>query len=124
MKNLFILTETTFKNDEFLKGTNNRFRVVSQMPYLDKNQKTGIVGTTLTLSILEDHIDYGVDKNGVKRENNQYENFNVTILNGKTELADLKKGDIIALKDYDSKNSMIIGFDALLRYNGYQKLEK
>lgn len=123
MKNMFIFTKTLFNADAFLEATDNKYRFVAQKPYYDKSGKTGIQGTTLTLSILVDHADYGVDKNtGEQRDNNQYENFDVTILNGQTHL-DLKKGDIVALKDYDSEHSHVVNFDIIMRFKGYEKLK-
>lgn len=123
MKNTFRFTKTIFMYELFALVTGNEYRVVSQAPYLDKKGTCGCQGTTLTLMILHDSMDYGVDKNtGAKRDNNIFETFDVTILNGQTHL-DLQKGDLIALKDYDPDHSYVMNFDLILRYKGYTKLE-
>lgn len=124
IKNIGKYTQTIFKADVFAKATGNHYRVVSQAPYLDKKGKAGIQGTMLTLMVIEDSMDYGVDKNtGLPRDNNVMETFDVTILNGQTHL-DLKKGDEIALKDYDPEHSYVMDYSLILRYKGYTKIEK
>lgn len=123
MKNIYLLVKKTFDVDTFLKATRNKYRVVSQTPYMDKKGTAGTRGTTLTLMILEDSLDYGVDKNtGLPRDNNVYETFDVTILNGQTH-ADLKKGDLVALVDYDPDHSYVMDYSVILRFKGYTKLE-
>ena len=62
MVNFTIYTETLFKAEEFLKATNNNYLLVGQRPYLDNNGKAGSKGVTLTLQIITDNADYGVDK--------------------------------------------------------------
>ena len=122
MKNIWKFTETVIRIDEFLKNTGNKYRLVNQKPYLDNSGKAGNVGTTLTLMILEDSTDYGIDQNtGNPRENNVYENFEVTILDGVTYHADLKKGDLVSLSGFIPELSFAIGFDWILRFKNIQK---
>lgn len=124
LKNTFALTKTTFENDIFLKNTGNVFKYVSQRPYLDKNGRCGVQGTTLTLMVIHDDTDYGYDKEtGEVRDNNVFETFDVTILNGKTH-ENLNKGDNITLLDYDAEHSYVIGFDLILRYKSYELVEE
>ena len=121
--NSFIYTKTIFQMDEFMKNTGGKFRVVSQAPYLDKNGKIGKKGINLTLMILQDSGDYGVDKNtGRKRDTNALNTFDVTILTGNTYAEDLHKGDFIELVGYDPEHSYVVDRDCILRFNGYKKL--
>lgn len=98
---------TLFDWDKFAKVTHNQYRVVSSRPYKDKK---GILpdGVSLTLQVIKDDFDYGVDKDGKQRENNLYQNFDVTVLNNKI---DVKKGDIVQLLDFDESHSYVINFD-------------
>jgi hypothetical protein len=124
MKNTWKFTQTLFDAQTFLANTGNHYRVVAQQPYLDRKGTAGCKGTVLTLTILEDSTDYGADKEtGVKRDNNQFENFDVTILNGQIH-QDLVKGDFISLEGYDQENSYVVGFDLILRFKGFRKENK
>lgn len=113
------LTRTVILMNKFLKGTGNKYKVVSARPYSDKK---GVLtdGYTLTLKVLDDAIDYGFDKEGNKRENNIDQNFDVTVLSRHTPL---QKGDYVALKDFDEEHSFAIGFDLILRFRDYEKLD-
>lgn len=118
LTNTHALTQTLILMDKFLKGTGNRYKVVSVRPYSDKK---GVLpdGYVLTLKVLTDSIDYGHDKDGNPRENNIDQNFDVTILAKHTPL---KKGDYVALKDFDEEHSYAIGFDLILRFRDYKKI--
>lgn len=111
--NTWKFTNTIIDWDLMKKGMGNEFKVVSVRDYTDKK---GVLnsGYTLTLLVLEDCIDYGFDKEGNIRENNQYQTFQVTVLNRDVKP---KKGDIIELLNFDSNNSFVIGFDLLLRFS-------
>lgn len=90
--NTFVYTRTVIDWDKMAEALHNQFRVVSSRLYADKK---GILpeGVTLTLTVLKDDFDYGIDKkNGKPRENNLYQNFDVTVLNRNH---DFKKGDVI-----------------------------
>lgn len=116
--NIHALTQTIILMDKFQQGTGNKYKVVSARPYTDKK---GVLpdGYVLTLKVLTDAIDYGFDKDGNARENNVDQNFDVTVLAKHTPL---KKGDYIALKDFDADHSYAIGFDLILRFGNYEKL--
>lgn len=93
----------------------NVFGYVTERPYRDKK---GILpdGVTVTLNIQKDDGDYGIDKNtGKPRSTNLGQNFDVTILNGKTS-TDFKFGDKVSLVDFDQEHSYVMGFDLLLRF--------
>ena len=124
MKNSWKFTKTVVLGNEFTEATGNKYMVVSQTPFLDKSGKIGIKGTTLSLMIMEDHTDYGIDKiTGEPRDNNQFETFDVTILNGETHLP-LVKGDYISLQDFDEENSYSMNYNIVMRFLDYKKIEK
>lgn len=113
LANSWFYTKTIIDGEKLLKMTHNRYRVVTSRPYVDKK---GILpdGVTLTLSILEDDADYGVDKKtGEVRESNVFQTFDVTVLNRKQKF---KKGDLVRLLDFDKENSVAIGFDMYIRF--------
>ena len=110
--NTWNFVKTVILWDVIAQATFNQYRVVSARPYVDKKGKLP-EGLTLTLMVLKDKHDYGVDKNGMPRENNVYQNFDATVLNRKHQI---KKGDVIRLLDFDEENSYAIGFDLLLRF--------
>ena len=119
LSNIHALTRTVILMDKFLNGTGNCYKVVSARPYTDKK---GVLpdGYSLTLKVRNDTIDYGFDKEGNPRENNVDQNFDVTVLSKHTPL---KKGDYVALKGFDEEHSFAIGFDLILRFLNYEKLD-
>lgn len=112
LANTFKFTKTIIDWSKIEKATGNRYKVVSVRPYTDKKGKLPD-GYNLTLMVLHDDFDYGLDKNGNPRESNLYQNFDVTVLSRNVEV---KKGDNIRLLDFDSENSFAIGFNLLLRF--------
>ena len=81
-------------------------------------------GVIVTLLILDDKTDYGVDKRtGKPRESNALETFEATILTGETTI-DLTKGDLVSLQDFDMANSYVIGFDLIMRFRGIKKIKE
>ncbi len=117
--NSFVYTRTVIDWDKMSKALHNQFRVVSSRLYADKK---GILpdGVTLTLTVVKDDYDYGIDKNGQPRENNLYQNFDVTVLNRNH---DFKKGDVIRLLGFDAENSFAIGFDLLMRFKDAELIQ-
>lgn len=105
----------------FLKNTGNRYRFVNQKTYKKDGE---IKGVKLTLRILKDDTDYGVEEDGSPRGNNIGENFEVTILNGKPK-ADLEKEDVVALIGFREDDSFVFddGFKLLMRFDDYKKIE-
>ena len=119
IQNSWVYTQTQFNAEKFLKATQNIFQVVAQKPYQSKKNPDD-KGTSLTLLITHDNMDYGVDKNGRKRDNNVLNTFDVTILNGKSEVP-FKKGDKVSLVGFIPEKSYVIGFDLLLRFRDVKK---
>ena len=114
--NIHLFSRTVIEADKFLEATHNQYKVVSVREFIDKK---GILpkGFNLTLMVIKDDFKYGVDKNGVERENNLYRNFEVTVLNQNTPI---KKGDIVRLLDFDEEHSYVIKFDVLFRFRNYE----
>ena len=119
IQNSWVYTQTRFDAEKFLKATRNIFMFVSAKPYQSKKNPED-KGTTATLSIIHDDMDYGVDKNGRRRDNNVLNTFDVTILNGKSEVP-FKKGDKVSLAGFIPEKSYVIGFDVLLRFRDIKK---
>lgn len=118
--NSWFFTKQMIDYDKLLKATRNTYQVVSQKPYQSKKIADD-KGTILTLLVLYDDTDYGVDKNGRKRDNNVLNTFDVTILNGQTYLP-LKKGEKVSLGRFLPEKSYVIGFDLLLRFADVRKV--
>lgn len=116
--NSWFFTKTVINWDKFAQATHNMYKVVSVRPYVDKK---GVLpeGFTITLMIIKDEFDYGINKNGQTRENNLYQNFDATVLCIKNPV---KKGDTVRLLDFDEEHSFSIGFDMILRFKDYEVL--
>lgn len=115
----WMYTRTTFDSNDFKKATRNLYQFVGQKPYQSKKHPED-KGVTVTLLILHDDKDYGVDKNGNKRDNNVLNTFDATILNGETVLP-FKKGDKVSLGNLVPEKTFVIGFDLLLRFDSIRK---
>lgn len=119
IQNSWKYTKNLFDSETFLKATRNIFQFVSGKPYQSKKNPED-KGVTLTLLVMYDDMDYGTDKNGRKRDNNVLNTFDVTILNGRSELS-FKKGDKVSLAGFIPEKSYVIGFDLLLRFRDVKK---
>lgn len=120
IQNPWVYTQTQFNTKKFLEAMRNEFQLVSQKPYQSKKNPDD-KGTTLTLLITHDSTDYGVDKNGRRRDNNVLNTFDVTILNGQSEVP-FKKGEKLSLIGFIPEKSYVIGFDLLLRFKDVKKV--
>lgn len=121
IQNSWVYTQTQLDVKKFLEAMGNEFQFVSQKPYQSKKNPDD-KGVTLTLLITHDSMDYGVDKNGRKRDNNVLNTFDVTILNGQSEVP-FKKGEKVSLVGFIPEKSYVIGFDLLLRFRDVKKVE-
>ena len=110
--NTWCFTKTSFNWGKFVQATHNKYKVVGSRPYTDKK---GVLpdGVTLTIQVIHDDFDYGVNKSGKPRENNELQNFDVTILNSKVVA---KKGDIVELSGFDEEHSTVVNFDIYLKF--------
>ena len=116
LTNLWFFIINKFDWEKFAKVTHNQYRVVSSRPYVDSKGKLPD-GYKITLQVIQDDYDYGIDKNGVQRENNVFQNFEVTVLNRKQPV---KKGSIITLKDFDIENSYVFDYNIILRFKDFE----
>ena len=122
LMNTWAFTKTVIEIDKFLQNTGNHFRVVTQRPYRDRKGSLPD-GVTLTLMVLEDKTDYGLDKEtGEPRDNNVFQTFDVTICCGNNR-PDLKKGDVVSLKGFMPDNSFAFDYNMILRFKEVQKIE-
>ena len=121
IQNSWVYTQTQLDVKKFLEAMGNEFQFVSQKPYQSKKNPDD-KGVTLTLLIIHDSMDYGVDKSGRKRDNNVWNTFDVTILNGQSEVP-FKKGEKVSLVGFIPEKSYVIGFDLLLRFRDVKKVE-
>lgn len=119
IQNSWVYTQNLFNAEKFLKATGNVFQFVSAKRYQSKKNPED-KGVTLTLLVIHDDMDYGVDKAGHKRDNNVLNTFDVTILNGQSEVP-FKKGDKVSLAGFIPEKSYVIGFDLLLRFRDVRK---
>ena len=121
MINTFVYTRTVIDVDKLLLNTGNCFEFVAQRPYVDKKGKLPN-GVVVTLHILQDTGDYGIDKTtGRPRQNNKGQNFDVTVLNGTTSV-DIQQGDRVCLEAFDPDNSYVINYELLLRFGNIKKV--
>lgn len=120
IQNSWKYTQTVFDAEAFLKATRNEFQFVSGRLYESKKNPED-KGVTLTLLITHDDMDYGIDKSGHKRDNNVLNTFDVTILNGHSEMP-FKKGDKVSLVGFIPEKSYVMGFDLLLRFRDVKKV--
>lgn len=117
--NTFCFTRTVIDWDKIALALHNQFRVVSSRLYTDKKGKLPD-GVTLTLMVVADDFNYGVDKDGQPRESNLFRNFDITVLNRKHTF---KKGDMVRLLDFDAEHSYAIGFDLLMRFKDAELIQ-
>ena len=119
IQNSWVFTSTKFEAVKFLEATGNVYQLVSQRPFCSKKNPDE-KGVLVTLLITHDDTDYGVDKQGKKRDNNVLNTFDVTILCGETSLP-LRKGEKVSLGNYLPEKSYVIGFDLILRFDSIRK---
>lgn len=124
LTNSWYFVKNIVDGQKMLDCFENKFRLVAQRPYEDKK---GVLpsGVTVTLMVLKDSADYGVDKKtGRERDNNIYQTFDATILNGTQELpSEFTKGKIVRLVNFREDCSYSIGFDLLLRFDDIELVE-
>ena len=96
---------------------------VSQRPYKGKPEAGLAPGATVTLQIVQDDHDHGVDKAGRPRDNNALETFSATIV-GCTYPLPLQKGDKVKLGGFLADASYYIDFSLILRFNSIEKAQQ
>lgn len=119
LQNLYKFARTVIDADELIKAMHNEFLVVACRDYSDKK---GVLkdGKTLTLQVLFDDTDYGINKKtGEAIQDNVMQNFDVTVLGCDI---DFRRGDKVALYDFDSEHSYYIDNNLILRFKDCKKL--
>lgn len=123
INNAYRYSKTIVLGDKLLHDTKNRYMFVKQSEYKGNPDKGLAPGVNLELQVLEDISEPIIDKNtGLEKDNNVLENFSVQIVGAKYPLP-LKKGDYISLEDFMEEASFLFGFDLILRFKGYKKLQ-
>lgn len=98
-----------------------KFAFVSQRPYKGKPEAGLAPGATVTLQILEDAHDHGVDKSGRARDNNVFETFPATIVGCAYPLP-FNKGDTVKLDGFLPEASYYIDYSLILRFSAIEKV--
>lgn len=108
--------KTTVKGNEFLKDTENIYRLVSQRPWFDKK---GILGEGVIVvgQIIKDNSKYPEGK-----DNMILENFEAYIICGSQDIG-LKKGDYFSLDGFIEEHSYYINYNYILRFRGIKKID-
>ena len=96
---------------------------VSQRPYRGKPEAGLAPGATVTLQIMQDAHDHGVDKAGRQRDNNTLEVFSATIV-GCTYPLPFAKGDKVKLGGFMPDASYFIDFSLILRFSSIEKAQQ
>ena len=99
------------------------FIFVSQRPYKGKTEAGLAPGATVTLQIVKDAHDHGVDKSGRPRDNNALETFSATIV-GCTYPLPFAKGDKVKLDGFLPDSSYYIDFSLILRFSSIEKAQQ
>lgn len=119
--NTWYFTRTIIQWEKIEAATHNQYRVVTSRPYKGNEAKGLPAGLNVTLQVLVDDFDYGVDKLGIERENNVFATFDATIL-GYT--GTVKKGDLVSLHDFDENNSFVLDYNMILRFHDMKVLQR
>lgn len=107
--------KTTVKGEEFIKDTENQYRIVNQRPYTDSKGRLDN-GIVMTLQILSDKNQY---PNG--EDNMVLDTFQVYVICGTHDLG-FKKGDYISLNGFMEEHSYYINYNFILRFKGAEKI--
>lgn len=119
--NPYHYAHTVIDGDKMLKDHGNHYRLIGQKPYKGKPEKGLAAGTTVTLQVMEDHADPGIDKKtGQPKENNMLQVFDATIVGANFPLP-YTKGDEISLGGFMPEASFYIDFHLILRFTEIRK---
>ena len=109
--------------DSMNRDWGGSYILVSQRPYRGKPEAGLAPGATVTLQIMQDAHDHGVDKAGRPRDNNALETFSATIV-GCTYPLPLQKGDKVKLGGFMPDASYFIDFSLILRFSSIEKAQQ
>lgn len=105
------------------KDWGGSYTFVSQRPYKGKPEAGLATGATVTLQIMQDAHDHGVDKSGRPRDNNTLETFSATIVGCPYPLP-YAKGDKVKLSGFLPDASYYIDYSLILRFSGIEKMQQ
>lgn len=105
------------------KDWGGSYTFVSQRHYKGKPEAGLASGATVTLQIMQDAHDHGVDKSGRPRDNNALETFSATIV-GCTYPLPLAKGDKVKLGGFLPDASYYIDYSLILRFSSIEKVQQ
>lgn len=122
IRNGYQYVQTNILMDKFLKDTRNEYRIVGQRAYKGKPEANLDPGTTFTLMIMHDDSEPIFDKKtGVQKDNNTFENFDVTVPGCKYP-APFKKGDFVRLDGFMEDVSYYVDYSFILRFRKIEKI--
>ena len=99
------------------------YTFVGQRAYKGKPEAGLSPGATVTLQIISDAHDHGVDKSGRPRDNNALETFSVTIVGCSYPLP-FTKGDKVKLDGFMPDASYYIDYSLILRFSHIEKVQQ
>lgn len=123
MLNISPYVRTVIDWDAMDKDWGHQYMYVSQRPYKGKPEAGLAPGATVTLQILTDAHDHGVDKSGRARDNNALETFSVTVVGCPYPLP-LSKGDRVQLEGFIAEASYYIDYSPILRFREIKKSQQ
>lgn len=109
--------------DSMNRDWGGSYILVSQRPYRGKPEAGLAPGATVTLQIMQDAHDHGVDKSGRPRDNNALETFSVTIVGCSYPLP-FTKGDKVKLDGFMPDASYYIDYSLILRFSSIEKAQQ
>ena len=118
--NISPYVRTVINWDDMNRDWGGSYTFVSQRAYKGKPEAGLAPGATVTLQIMTDAHDHGVDKSGRPRDNNALETFSVTVVGCSYPLP-LSNGDRVQLEGFIPEASYYIDYSPILRF---QKIEK
>ena len=123
MLNISPYVRTVINWDAMDRDWGGSYTFVSQRTYKGKPEAGLAPGATVTLQIISDAHDHGVDKSGRPRDNNALETFSVTVVGCSYPLP-LSKGDRVQLEGFIPEASYYIDYSPILRFRAIKKLQQ
>ena len=123
MLNISSYIHTVIDWDSMARDWGGSYIFVSQRPYKGKPEAGLAPGATVTLQIMQDAHDHGVDKSGRPKDNNALETFSATIVGCPYPLP-FAKGDKVKLSGFLPDASYYIDYSLILRFSSIEKVQQ
>ena len=123
MLNVSSYIRTVIDWDSMNRDWGGSYILVSQRPYRGKPEAGLAPGATVTLQIMQDAHDHGVDKSGRPRDNNALETFSATVVGCPYPLP-FAKGDKVRLSGLMADSSYFIDYSLNLRFSSRDKVQQ